>query len=404
MTIGVLAKKKVSKTSESGRTFHVWEMSDIRPGSAAKSFSLFLFGDAAANAYKELEGALLLLINPALMPPKDGSGGDRGGTGGGGSAAYTGLTFKVDSAQCVKFIGHAAQYGMCTFQRPDWSSPCGQWLNTSEGDACGRCAYAKLHEMQALERAAQARGRGKGAASGAASSGGKGGATGVGARGGAASIDHRAQNKAELDAQMANVSWKHRPQDGAGMGTGMGTGMSTANDRAALRLGPLSYPPSAPPLRPRPQPATPRSDPAPLGLGPLSGPCMRAALSRASGVPLWSAPAPLTGAQRQMQMQQAAAEDARKRDALRQKQEQKQRVRLPLEVQLQMARSDLAGADAALVHALRVLARPEVTAAQALVDTRAWSETPLIERIRTAEKLLQEHGGSASGPRNQRVD
>ena len=163
VTIGVLAKKKVSKTSESGRTFHVWEISDIRPGSAAKSISLFLFGDAAANAYKELEGALLLLINPALMPPKDGGGGGgRGGGGGGGQgggggggAADTGLTFKIDSAQCVKRIGEATQYGMCTFQKPNWNSPCGQWLNTSEGDACGRCAYAKLQEMQALERAAQ---------------------------------------------------------------------------------------------------------------------------------------------------------------------------------------------------------------------------------------------------------
>ena len=154
VTIGVLAKKKVSKTSESGRTFHVWEISDIKPGFAAKSFSLFLSGDAAANAYKELEGALLLLINPALMPPKDGSGGGRAGGGGGSCAADTGLTFKVDSAQCVKRIGEATQYGMCTFQRPDWSSPCGQWLNTSEGDACGRCAYAKQ-----LERAASARGR-----------------------------------------------------------------------------------------------------------------------------------------------------------------------------------------------------------------------------------------------------
>ena len=37
VTIGVLAKKKASKTSESGRTFHVWEISDLRPGSAAKS-------------------------------------------------------------------------------------------------------------------------------------------------------------------------------------------------------------------------------------------------------------------------------------------------------------------------------------------------------------------------------
>ena len=48
----MLAKKKASMTSESGRTFHVWEISDLRPGSAAKSISLFLFGDAAANAYK----------------------------------------------------------------------------------------------------------------------------------------------------------------------------------------------------------------------------------------------------------------------------------------------------------------------------------------------------------------
>ena len=89
---------------------------------------------------------------------------------------------------------------------------------------------------------------------------------------------------------------------------------------------------------------------------------------------------------------------------MREKMERKHRERLPLETQLQMARSDLAGADAALVHALRVLARPEVTAAQALVDTRARGEMPLIERIRSAEKLLLEHGSSASGPSNQQVD
>ena len=234
------------------------------------------------------------------------------------------------------------------------SSPCGQWLNTSEGDACGRCAYAKLQEMQALERAAQARGRGKGGkgtAPGAASSGGRGGATGVGARGGAASIDHRAQNKAELAAATANVSWKHRPQDAAGMSTGM----STAHDRAALRLGPLGD------LPPAPLPAAPRS-----------------------------APAPLTAEQRQQQKEQAAAQAAVQADALRQKMEQKARERRPLEEQYQMARTFLADADAELVHALEVLARPEVAAAQALVDTHAWNDMPLVERIRREQKLLRE--------------
>ena len=308
VTIGVLAKKKASKTSESGRTFHVWEISDLRPGSAAKSFSLFLFGDAAASAYKELEGALLLLVNPALMPPKDGGGGGRGGGagqrgGGGGGASDTGLTFKLDSAQCVKRIGEASEYGMCPFQKANWSTPCGQWLNTSEGDVCARCAYAKLQEVQALERAALARGRGKGGGKGGASaggasagapSGGRGGATGVGARGGAASIDHRAQNKAELDAKMASVSWKHRPQEGR-----MGGGMSTANERAALLVGPLSDRPPAPP------PAAPRS-----------------------------APAPLADEQRQQQRDQAAAQAAVQAAALRQRMDQKTRERLPLESQL----------------------------------------------------------------------
>ena len=168
------------------------------------------------------------------------------------------------------------------------------------------------------------------------------------------SIDHRAQNKAELDAQMANVSWKRRPQDGAGMGSGMGSGMSTANDRAALRLGPLSDPPSAPP------PAAPRS-----------------------------APAPLTGEQQQQQKEQAAALHKQRADALREKTDQKQRERLPLEVQYKIARTFLA-TNAELVHALEVLARPEVAAAQALVDAHAWSETPLIERIAREQKLLRE--------------
>lgn len=73
LALGVLVDKQKSKKTQRGDSFCVWKLSDLKPGGAASTISLFLFGDAAMNSWKELPGSLFAIVAPRVNPPREGS-------------------------------------------------------------------------------------------------------------------------------------------------------------------------------------------------------------------------------------------------------------------------------------------------------------------------------------------
>jgi minichromosome maintenance protein 10 len=58
-TIGVLAEKGMPKVCSTGKSFSVWKIASLD----TTTVSLFLFGDAYAQHYKESAGSIITVLN-----------------------------------------------------------------------------------------------------------------------------------------------------------------------------------------------------------------------------------------------------------------------------------------------------------------------------------------------------
>lgn len=140
LTIGVLVKKICSKLSSQRETYHVWEVSDIERGGQAHNFALFLFGAAAeAVAWRQVEGDLILIVNPKWLAPTQ-TNADNG-------SQQSGPRFAVKQQEQIRTIGVATDYGVCTFRRVG-QAPCPHWINLADGRECGHCIQS-LHQRAA---------------------------------------------------------------------------------------------------------------------------------------------------------------------------------------------------------------------------------------------------------------
>ena len=170
LTIGCLVERGPAKPTQRGDSFCVWKMSDLATGGSATTISVFLFGEAFKESWKEMAGSVFALLTPRIVPPKD-----KGGSGGsGGSSGDAALS--VEKAQQLQRIGQALDFGLCKGERRD-GKPCGMWVNRSECDHCEYHAAAALRQLQRAQhastlskRAASAQGAGASQAGRAATS------------------------------------------------------------------------------------------------------------------------------------------------------------------------------------------------------------------------------------------
>ena len=69
VTAGVVVDKLPPKESAKGNKYAVWKLSDLSSQSAV--VSLFLFGKAYQEHWKMVQGSVVALLNPTIMPNRE---------------------------------------------------------------------------------------------------------------------------------------------------------------------------------------------------------------------------------------------------------------------------------------------------------------------------------------------
>ena len=139
LTIGCLIDRGAAKPTARGDSFCVWKLCDLRSGNSATTVSVFLFGEAFKEAWKELPGSVFALLTPRIVPPKDGASPDS-------------TALAVEKKQQLQRIGQACDFGLCRGERKD-GRPCTMWVNRAE---CEYCEYHAAAALRQLERAKHA--------------------------------------------------------------------------------------------------------------------------------------------------------------------------------------------------------------------------------------------------------
>lgn len=92
-TIGVLTRKTLSKAAANGASFLVWSLSDLD----GTELGVFLFDAAYEAHWREVEGAVVAVLNAALLPVTEKNR----------------FAFKVAQANEVVTLGRAVDFGIC---------------------------------------------------------------------------------------------------------------------------------------------------------------------------------------------------------------------------------------------------------------------------------------------------
>lgn len=114
-TIGVLARKTLSKAAANGASFMVWSLSDLDN----TELGVFLF-DAAYDAHwRTVEGAIVAVLNASLLPATEKNR----------------FAFKVTQANEVVTLGRAVDFGVCKAQTAG-DARCRLAVNTATSQYC----------------------------------------------------------------------------------------------------------------------------------------------------------------------------------------------------------------------------------------------------------------------------
>jgi hypothetical protein len=93
VTIGVVARKTLSKAAVNGSSFLVWSLSDL----ATTELAVFLFDGAYESHWRALEGSLVAMLNAPLMPASEKNK----------------FALKVTKADEIVVLGRAPDFGIC---------------------------------------------------------------------------------------------------------------------------------------------------------------------------------------------------------------------------------------------------------------------------------------------------
>ncbi|XP_030072184.1 protein MCM10 homolog isoform X2 [Microcaecilia unicolor] len=134
VTFGVIVKKITPQSSNSGKTFSIWYLNDLR--NLDRCVSLFLFGDVHKEHWKTEQGTVLGLLNATPMKPKDGS---------------QEVCLSIDHPQKILIMGEALDMGNCKARKKN-GDPCTQIVNLGDCEYCQfhvRAQYKKLSAKRA---------------------------------------------------------------------------------------------------------------------------------------------------------------------------------------------------------------------------------------------------------------
>nr|XP_030688315.1 protein MCM10 homolog [Globicephala melas]XP_030688316.1 protein MCM10 homolog [Globicephala melas]XP_030688317.1 protein MCM10 homolog [Globicephala melas]XP_030688318.1 protein MCM10 homolog [Globicephala melas] len=128
VTFGVILKKITPQSSNSGKTFSIWRLNDLRD--LTRYVSLFLFGEVHKELWKTEQGTVVGLLNANPMKPKDGS---------------EEVCLSIDHPQKVLIMGEAVDLGTCKAKKKN-GEPCTQTVNLND------CEYCQYHIQAQYKR------------------------------------------------------------------------------------------------------------------------------------------------------------------------------------------------------------------------------------------------------------
>ncbi|KAM8972126.1 protein MCM10 homolog [Pelodytes ibericus] len=131
VTFGVIIKKITPQSANSGKTFSIWRLNDLK--SLDSYVSLFLFGDVHKEHWKTDQGTVIGILNANPMKPKEGS--DE-------------VCLSVDNPQKILQMGEAMDLGTCKARKKN-GEPCTQMVNLNDCDYCQYHVQAQYKKVSA---------------------------------------------------------------------------------------------------------------------------------------------------------------------------------------------------------------------------------------------------------------
>ncbi|XP_031214204.1 protein MCM10 homolog isoform X1 [Mastomys coucha] len=131
VTFGVILRKVTPQSANSGKTFSIWKLNDLRD--LTQCVSLFLFGDVHKDLWKTEQGTVIGLLNANPMKPKDGSAE---------------VCLSIDHPQKVLIMGEAMDLGTCKAKKKN-GEPCTQTVNLHDCEYCQYHIQAQYKKLSA---------------------------------------------------------------------------------------------------------------------------------------------------------------------------------------------------------------------------------------------------------------
>ncbi|KAM9229110.1 protein MCM10 homolog [Dugong dugon] len=131
VTFGVIVKKVTPQNSNSGKTFSIWRLNDLRD--LTQYVSLFLFREVHKELWKTEQGTVIGLLNANPMKPKDGS---------------EEVCLSIDHPQKVLIMGEALDLGTCKAKKKN-GQPCTQLVNLNDCEYCQYHVQAQYRKLSA---------------------------------------------------------------------------------------------------------------------------------------------------------------------------------------------------------------------------------------------------------------
>ncbi|XP_055449832.1 protein MCM10 homolog isoform X3 [Psammomys obesus] len=131
VTFGVILRKVTPQSANSGKTFSIWKLNDLRD--LTRCVSLFLFGDVHKDLWKTEQGTVIGLLNANPMKPKDGS---------------EEVCLSIDHPHKVLIMGEAMDLGTCKAKKKN-GEPCTQTVNLHDCEYCQYHIQAQYKKLSA---------------------------------------------------------------------------------------------------------------------------------------------------------------------------------------------------------------------------------------------------------------
>lgn len=131
VTFGVILRKVTPQSANSGKTFSIWKLNDLRD--LTRCVSLFLFGEVHKDLWKTEQGTVIGLLNANPMKPKEGS---------------EEVCLSIDHPQKVLIMGEAMDLGTCKAKKKN-GEPCTQIVNLHDCEYCQYHIQAQYKKLSA---------------------------------------------------------------------------------------------------------------------------------------------------------------------------------------------------------------------------------------------------------------